>query len=55
MVLQAGSKYRELYEALPLEVSGHNVTATLIINQLSEQAEQYEYYLEATNEVGEQR
>ena len=55
MVLQAGSKYRESYEALPLEVSGHNITATLIIHNPKEDAEQFEYYLEVTNEVGTQR
>lgn len=55
IVVQAGSSYKDKYEALPLNISGHSVDAVLNIRNPSEGEAGYEYFLEVTTDVGKQR
>ncbi len=56
MVLQAGSVHDSgKYEAEPLDVSGHRVSAGLVIRDLSPEDVDFEYALHVSNELGEER
>ena len=55
IVVQAGSAHKDKYEALPLNVTGHSVVAILNIKHLSETDAAYEYFLDVTTDVGNQK
>ena len=54
-MLQAGTSHRDKYVAAPLNVTGHAVEAVLVIKNPAEQDAGFEYFLEASNEIGTQK